>query len=259
MSNRKFYEKVIPVEKGFPIKFTKSSGFFHTHWHEYIELLYFLSEGEIFCNGKNLDMKSGELAVINSTELHSTIEGSFYCMRIAPSFFSDLNTSDVYFINHIPCDSVIKDCFERIYSEHNSKELGYDMEIKSQAYHLIRHLCVNYASKDKSKSVMVDMVIEALGFIADNYTEKLSTSDICTHLHMSENYFSHTFKNAMGFTPVEYINKYRIEKAAELLATTGKSVTEISASVGISDTNYFSRLFKRYFDISPREYRKNNI
>ena len=98
MSNRKFYEKVKPVEKGFPIKFAKGSGFFHVHWHEYVELLYYLSDGKTFCNGSNLDMKAGQLAVINSSELHSTVEGSFYCMRIAPSFFSDLRVSDVYFV-----------------------------------------------------------------------------------------------------------------------------------------------------------------
>ena len=59
MNDRKLYEKVKPVEKGFPIKFARGASAFRMHWHEYIELLYYLEDGKVFCNGKNFLVNNG--------------------------------------------------------------------------------------------------------------------------------------------------------------------------------------------------------
>ncbi len=256
MGDQRLYEKIVPVEKGFPIKFARGNGAFPIHWHEYIEMLYYLNDGKVFCNGKSYDMRKGDITIVNSAELHSIIEGEYYCLRISPSFFSDVDTAECYFVNYIPCDTELSDCFEAVFREYNEKGVGYDIEVKSIVYHLIRILLVKYANNKNPKRKNVDMVIDALGFIADNYTDNLTTSDICRHLHVSGNYFSHTFKSTMGYTPTEYINKYRMEKAADLIVCTGMNITDISVAVGIEDSNYFSRLFKRFFNMSPREYKR---
>ena len=259
MNNHKLHEYVKPVEKGFPIKFAKGVGAFRIHWHEYIELLYYLDDGKIFCNGKTFEPKRGEVIIANSTELHSTVYGSFYCLRVSPSFFLDIQINGVCFINCIPADKIIDECFEKINMEYQSKSIGYDMEVKSLVYHLMRHLLVNYKGKDKTKRANTDIVIEALGFIADNYKDKITTEMICEHFHVSKNYFCRIFKNSVGYSPTEYINKHRIEKAAELLLFTSDSVANVATTVGIDDPNYFTRLFKRFFYMSPREYKRNNV
>lgn len=258
MSKKHLYEKIKPLEKGFPIKFRKGSGAYHIHWHEYMELLYYLSDGRVFCNGKSFNVSKGELAVANPSELHNTIEGEYYCLRIAPSFFSDVAVSEINLLNHIHTDGIVAESFENIYREYTEKKNGYLMEIKSLVYHMVRYLLTSYAASEQPSRVSVDTVIDSLGFISDNYAHKISTSDICNHLNISENYFAHIFRRAVGYTPVEYINNYRIEKAAELLLATGMSITDIAQSVGIEDSNYFSRVFKRRFGVSPREYRIKN-
>ena len=71
--------------------------------------------------------------------------------------------------------------------------------------------------------------------------------------------FSRIFKSYVGHSPTEYINKYRIEKAAELFLCDSNSVTSVASAVGIDDPNYFTRLFKRFFNMSPREYKRKKL
>jgi AraC-like DNA-binding protein len=59
----------------------------------------------------------------------------------------------------------------------------------------------------------------------------------------------------MGITPLEYLNRYRIKKAAELLES-GQNVTETTFAVGFSSVSYFSRLFEKEVGLSPSVYRR---
>ena len=163
MGDHRLYEKVAPVEKGFPIKFTRGNGTFPIHWHEYIEMLYCLNDGKVFCNGKSYDMRKGDITIVNSAELHSTIEGDYYCLRIAPSFFSDVDTAECYFVNYIPRDTELSDCFEAVFREYNEKGVGYDIEVKSIVYHLIRLLLVKYANNKNPKNAAPANPIKATG------------------------------------------------------------------------------------------------
>lgn len=62
----------------------------------------------------------------------------------------------------------------------------------------------------------------------------------------------------MGTTPVQYINRMRLRKAKELLATTDKSITEIAMTAGFQSIHYFSRYFKEKERISPLLYRERH-
>ena len=57
-------------------------------------------------------------------------------------------------------------------------------------------------------------------------------------------------------TILEYINRFRIEKSAILLTNTDESISDIAQSVGYDNLNYFDRLFKRYKNMPPKEYRQ---
>ena len=59
----------------------------------------------------------------------------------------------------------------------------------------------------------------------------------------------------MGMTPVEYVNRQRVARSERLLAETALTVTEIAYACGVGDANYFSRLFRRYRGVSPKEAR----
>ena len=64
-------------------------------------------------------------------------------------------------------------------------------------------------------------------------------------IHVSEGRFSHLFKESAGMAPLQYINKVRLEKAANLLKRGDYTVAEVANAVGFSDYNHFGRLFRR--------------
>ena len=66
------------------------------------------------------------------------------------------------------------------------------------------------------------------------------------------------FKKHMGLTSIQYINNYRLEKAAYLLTSTNNSIMDISLEVGFDNLSYFNKLFKKKYNITPKEFRFKN-
>lgn len=86
--------------------------------------------------------------------------------------------------------------------------------------------------------------------------ENISLTEISQALNCSETHISHLFKKVTGQSPKQYIIRRRIGRAQTLLISTELSVTEIAATVGYNNTNYFSTLFADYTGITPMRYRK---
>ncbi len=98
---------------------------------------------------------------------------------------------------------------------------------------------------------------ELLNWIHDHFSGPLSIADASMRMNFSEAYFCRFFKKATHMSFTEYLNDYRLRKAAEKLLLTSQSVTEISQSNGFENEAYFFRLFKRRFGITPLQYRKS--
>lgn len=104
-----------------------------------------------------------------------------------------------------------------------------------------------------SKKSLIDQAKE---YVQQNYQkEELGLDDICRQLGVSNSYFSSMFKKETGKSFVGYLTDYRMEKAARMLVETGEKSYMIAKSVGYSDPNYFSYVFKRSYGVSPSKYR----
>jgi two-component system response regulator YesN len=99
-------------------------------------------------------------------------------------------------------------------------------------------------------------IARAREYIRCHFREKLAIQDIASSVGMSESYFSHVFKKETGSNVVDYINRVKIEKAAEILETSNLKVADAASRIGIDNPNYFSVLFKKIIGISPQEYRE---
>lgn len=268
MNPNTFQEQSIPLEK-YPLRFhianrnTEHPSIYPMHWHEHMELLYF-PEGNctVKCSGKIIKVNKGDLVVVNCNELHSTIRkehSSLYCIRISPSFITDVEFENVTLKSHIKNDNFIQKQFEEIAKEQTLKNKGYDMQTKAYTYLILTHLFRYYQAdeEDKNNKKKRQMKInEILQYISIHYQSKLSTAHLAKKFFLSECYFCHFFKNETGLSPMCYLNKFRVEKAARYLKESDYTITEIALKVGFEDSNYFSKIFKKYMGKTPREYKQ---
>lgn len=102
-----------------------------------------------------------------------------------------------------------------------------------------------------------EFIIEAVHYIDDHFTDKLTLEMVASKVFMNPKYFSHVFKKELGISFTEYIMKLRIEHACHLLDTTNYPAYRISTECGFSDASYFNRVFCAQMDMTPQSYRKN--
>ena len=97
---------------------------------------------------------------------------------------------------------------------------------------------------------------KARNYIEQNYdNEEISLNMTAAEVNLSPNHFSHIFSQETGQTFIEFLTSVRMKKAKELLRSTTMKTAEIAFAVGYKDAHYFSYLFKKTQECTPREFR----
>ncbi|MGN0964408.1 MAG: helix-turn-helix transcriptional regulator [Dysosmobacter sp.] len=110
---------------------------------------------------------------------------------------------------------------------------------------------------DEVQDAMVSSRIGfALKYIEENYREPISLERLAQEAGYSLSYFESKFLKEMGITLKNYVNKYKVEKAKELLEATDEPIIDLAYRMGWSSSNYFCTVFKKYAGVSPLQYRK---
>ena len=149
-----------------------------------------------------------------------------------------------------------------------NKVLAYNhlKKIKQQPYEKIKagiHIldaCTSYLHlgkiiriKDKNIEIQIN------DYIAKNISLKITVNSLCTYLQCSRMEIYRIFSRYFNCTVNDYIKSFRIKTACNMLLETKLSISDIADKVGISDYNYFSKIFKHSVGLSPTAYRKQNI
>lgn len=100
-----------------------------------------------------------------------------------------------------------------------------------------------------------DVIAKSKKYIDEHYGEQLTVNALAQKFLINPNYLSNLFSKEIGFTITKYITKVRLEKACELLEETSINISDVSASVGYQDPQYFYRVFKKEMNMTPAEYR----
>lgn len=103
----------------------------------------------------------------------------------------------------------------------------------------------------------LDKINNAVQYINKHFADKITTIELAKLTHLSEGHFCNIFKEATGMTAKEYINEVRIKNAVELISSTDMTITEAAMYSGFSDSNYFTKMFKKVMGKTPSSIRKN--
>jgi len=109
-----------------------------------------------------------------------------------------------------------------------------------------------------AKKRPLDQISRLLGHLEQQYAQPLTIEYLAKVAHMSPSSLFRLFRHLMGRSPVDYLIRLRISKAAQILRREPSRVSEVSEAVGFSDSNYFSRQFHQVMGLSPREYRRRS-
>lgn len=98
------------------------------------------------------------------------------------------------------------------------------------------------------------LITEIMDFIHENYQKKILMSDLVKKINYSDTFLNKKFKEAVGTTFMEYVNRYRIQKAVLMLMDQELPVQEVAWKCGIGEYKYFNTVFKKYLGCSPKEF-----
>jgi len=275
--NIELYERrIFFQDEDFPIWINlddvhKKGNYIPPHWHEYIELHYVV-KGNVSIKVNNNHIKAGaeELVLINSNELHS---GSSLDQRMQAivvifdmkMFSRELAGRNIIFQSLVKEDPYIAKLMKDIYSEHERQLIGYQLSCKGSLMCLISHLVRHYTleeltNQDNLKRVKnLERLNKTITYIHNHFNEPLSNKKLAELIHLSEGRFNHLFKESMEMAPLQYINRLRIKKAAELLHKESMTISEIAYIVGFNDYNHFGRVFRRHYGCTPTQMREGKM
>nr|WP_281069298.1 AraC family transcriptional regulator [Methanomicrobium sp. W14] len=250
------------------------------HWHEHMQLYVILS-GNAFleCGKYRFQATAGDIAVINSNELHYlqslSDDLNLYVIRVdLPFLFSSqvdlcqtkflvpLSQNYITFRNLIHNDRQVFECVSDIIKEYYSRDLGYELAVKSSIYRLLVLLLRGHVEKilsPKEFSARISNLRRfdsVLQYISNHYAEKISVSDLAKNANITVYYFCRIFKQITGKTMTNYLNEFRLEKSTDFLKKNDLNITEIARQCGFDSVNYYSRLFHRYYHVSPTKFRE---
>lgn len=270
------------IDRDFPIDIHRSEHqhigpIIECHWHENFEILYFeKGEALIYCNSHPIQVGPGELIIVNSNDLHYGENLSpqlvYYVVEFDLSFI-DSNHIDlcqtkyltplvqnrILFRNQIHCHDQLLAEIRQLIEEYYRQELGYELAVKAYIYRILVLLLRYYSEqtlseleKNRQRKTLARLS-PVLEYMDCHYTEQLSLKHLSAMANMSVHYFCRLFKSLTGKAPTEYINHLRLNKAVSLLRETELNITEVALAVGFNDSNYFSRIFKKYKHVSPSQ------
>lgn len=103
------------------------------------------------------------------------------------------------------------------------------------------------------------VAVQVITYIQEHYAEPITLDSLAEVFKFSAYHLSSLFKEHTGISPIDYLIRYRLDLASELLMTTNASVGEIAASVGYKDVYYFSRIYKKRKGVSPAHHRNREL
>lgn len=251
------------------------------HCHDFIEIVIILKgKGHFIINDEKVLVSEGNVLILNPGTYHRSIPDSPHTLTECYLAFTDVdfvNAPRNFFpffhgqkmLGKLP-ERVKKEIYQLCCSidrESQSRNPGRYFMLKAYLIQVIclllrfdrqeeiadQHCLAGYEFKSPNKKYVVQQIMK---YMENHYKEKISLDQIAENMYLSPFYISKLFKSETGDTPINYLISLRMKKAKELLDQNSTlSIQEAAAAVGYEDAYHFSKLFKKYYGLSPLYYK----
>jgi len=144
----------------------------------------------------------------------------------------------------------------RIQKENEERLPGFQAATRALFYELVNMLCRACTRVRSGDESLAARMAHVLAFIREHYHEKIILAQLIETAHSTKTRFIGEFQQVTGYTPIDFVIRLRVLKAAQLLqADPARSITDVAYQVGMDDSAYFSRQFKRMMGLTARAYR----
>jgi len=254
------------------------------HIHDYYEIVYVYSgKGTFFIDDIFYDMQQGDVFLIPNNTIHRAMPDKDQPITSTIIFFSptllyNVLLDDSFFYLHLfemtkkmknykislkkENQKRIEEQLLTIFHETTNKKLGFRHASLLIVHQIILDLFRSHT--DKKQNIMEtntygpDWIKEILVYINDNLSQQLNLTELSNEALVSTSHFSRVFKRTTGMGLTVYLNTKRVIKAKELLLETNHTISYIAEICGFESMTHFHRIFKKYIDMTPVNYRKDN-
>ena len=245
------------------------------HWHVECELILVLCGNlSLSLDGETLGLSAGESAFLPGGIVHGgTPHDCIYeCVVFDMDRFLQDSTicrqryaaelgSGEHIQTRFPQGSKVGRIVDRLFETMEKEQPGYEFITTGLLWQffgtvLQEHLYTKASDEKDPGGSRAAQIKRVLSRIRKDYASPLTLGQLAAEAGLAPQYLCRVFRQVTGRTPVNYLNYYRIECAAELLGSTDDSVTEIALLCGFNDLSYFIRLFRRYKGGSAGQFRK---
>lgn len=249
------------------------------HWHMELEFVYMESGTMTFWIGeKQFVLSQGDGLFINSKILHrfyssdGAVIPNFLCM---PSFIA-VQDSLIYnkyilpvissslefqiFKREVKWQAKALEIIKQITAVQEDKafcELATSSLVQKLWLEIYENADMNNEKDKVNAAVSFQARLQIMmQYIHENYTHDISLDDIACYAGISKSTVLNLFRKYLHITPIHYLIHYRLKEAALLLVKTEKKIATISDETGFHNVDYFCRLFKKHYCLTPTQYRK---
>lgn len=247
----------------------------NNHWHRSIELVVTWEDFWLYyINGREYGLDKNTVCLVNSMDIHrlepqSVVTDSkivAFTLIISYDFLRTLvpDIDSIFFrLEHAEEIAAVQAILYRMAEIYYKKESVYwKAMVMEQVCRLICYLCEHcrYSRNSLPHPVAknTEQIRRIIEYIQEHYTENITQQEVAAKFYFSREHFARLFKKYTNYTFKEYLTRYRLMQAEELLSGSCQSVLEIAMTVGFNDVKQFIQAFRKYYNVTPLQFRKSH-
>ena len=245
------------------------------HWHiEHEMILVLQGVLHLSVDGTTYDLHQGDCMILSDGSIHGGrpedciyecvvfdlerfLTGAGICSQKLEGLLQAGARLEAVFSEGSPAAEFVNKLFQAMETE----QPGYEFTTMGCLWQLLGEMLLHKLYRpplvETAREIRWEQSVKrVLRRIRTDYATPLTLEDLAGEAALEPKYFCRVFRQITGRTPIDYLNYYRVECAAELLRSTNGSITDIALACGFGDISYFGRVFRSHKGQTPKEYRK---